>query len=74
LDFVHAVFLPEARHLVKSTPGSDASRLLVTGPRPSTLKRLCDLLALTRLEQAKGWYIENGAMSGVKPKALNNAG
>ena len=34
------------------------------------LKRLCDLFALTRLEQGKGWYLENGVMSGVTSKAL----
>ena len=32
------------------------------------LKRLCDLFALTRLEQGKGWYLENGVTSGVQSK------
>jgi acyl-CoA oxidase len=34
------------------------------------LKRLCDLLALGHLHQARGWYLENGAMSGPQAKAL----
>jgi acyl-CoA oxidase len=34
------------------------------------LKRLCDLFALYHLEQHKGWYLENGAMSGLKAKAI----
>jgi acyl-CoA oxidase len=34
------------------------------------LKRLCDLFALYHLEQHKGWYLENGAMSGFKTKAI----
>lgn len=34
------------------------------------LKRLCDLFALEHLEQAKGWYLENGLMSGTESKAI----
>jgi acyl-CoA oxidase len=36
----------------------------------SPLKRLCDLFALAHLEQGKGWYLENGVMSGSKSKAI----
>jgi acyl-CoA oxidase len=34
------------------------------------LKGLCDLFALEHLEQAKGWYLENGLMSGTESKAI----
>ncbi len=36
----------------------------------TALKRLCDLFALYHLEMHKGWYLENGAMSGFKAKAI----
>lgn len=36
----------------------------------TALKHLCDLFALHHLELHKGWYLENGAMSGLKAKAI----
>jgi len=35
------------------------------------LKRMCDLFALEQIERHKGWYIEHGAMSGVKSRAIS---
>ena len=34
------------------------------------LKKLCDLLALTTIDENKGWYLEQGYMEGVKTKAI----
>ena len=36
----------------------------------SALKRLCDVYALSKLEEHKGWYLEQGYMEGVKTKAI----
>lgn len=36
----------------------------------ATLKRLCDLYALHTMEHHKGWYLEQGVMSGSKTKAV----
>jgi acyl-CoA oxidase len=36
----------------------------------STLKKLCQLYALSQMDLHKGWYLENGYMEGVKTKAL----
>lgn len=36
----------------------------------ATLKRLCNLYALHTMEQHKGWYLEQGVMSGTKTKAI----
>ena len=36
----------------------------------TTLKRLCDLYALHTMEEHKGWYLEQGVMSGAKTKAI----
>ena len=35
-----------------------------------TLKVLCDLYALHRIEENKGWYLEQGCMSGSKTRAI----
>ncbi|MEK6481497.1 acyl-CoA dehydrogenase [Catalinimonas sp. 4WD22] len=35
-----------------------------------TLTKVCQLFALTQIEQHKGWYLENGYMEGVKTKAI----
>ena len=35
------------------------------------LKRMCDLFALKQIERHKGWYIEHGAMSGLKSRAIS---
>lgn len=34
------------------------------------LKKLCQVYALTQIENNKGWYLENGYMEGVKTKAI----
>lgn len=34
------------------------------------MEKLCQLFALNRLEQHKGWYLEEGYMEGVKTKAI----
>lgn len=34
------------------------------------LTRVCQLFALSQIEQHKGWYLENGYMEGVKTKAI----
>jgi acyl-CoA oxidase len=34
------------------------------------LKRLCDLFALSQIEFNKGWYLENGALTGLKSRAV----
>ena len=36
----------------------------------SVLKNLCDLYALSMIEQNKGWYLEHGYLEGVKSKAI----
>ncbi|MEM9324626.1 MAG: acyl-CoA dehydrogenase [Bacteroidota bacterium] len=36
----------------------------------TVLKRLCDLFALSQLEQHKGWYLEQDYMAGGKTKAI----
>jgi acyl-CoA oxidase len=35
-----------------------------------TLKKLCDLFALSQIDKNKGWYLEQGYMEGVKTKAI----
>jgi acyl-CoA oxidase len=34
------------------------------------LRKLCQLFALSQIDQNKGWYLENGYMEGVKTKAI----
>jgi len=34
------------------------------------LKRACDLFALSQIEFNKGWYLEHGALSGLKSRAV----
>jgi acyl-CoA oxidase len=34
------------------------------------LKRLCDLFALSQIELNKGWYLEHGALTGLKSRAV----
>lgn len=36
----------------------------------TVLKKLCDLFALSMIDQNKGWYLEQGYMEGVKTKAI----
>jgi len=40
----------------------EASRAILT--------KLCQLFALSQIEQHKGWYLENGYMEGIKTKAI----
>ena len=35
-----------------------------------TLRRLCDLFALSRIELHKGWYLEHGSLTALKSKAI----
>ncbi len=37
-----------------------------------TLKQLCDLFALSRIENDRGWFLENGYVEGNKAKAIRN--
>lgn len=39
----------------------------------TTLKKLCQLYALSQMDIHKGWYLENGYMEGVKTKALRKS-
>ena len=48
----------------------DAIRTLADKGLQTPLNRLRNLFALEHLEQAKGWYLENGLMSGAKSKAV----
>ncbi len=36
----------------------------------TTLKKLCDLFALSQIDKNKGWYLEQGYMEGSKTKAI----
>ena len=36
----------------------------------ATLKKLCDLFALSQIEKNRGWYLEQGYMEGSKTKAI----
>jgi acyl-CoA oxidase len=49
------------------------TRMIVTvqsQPLKLVLKRLCDLFALSQIESNKGWYLEQGALTGLKSKAI----
>ena len=49
------------------------TRMIVTvqsQPLKLVLKRLCDLFALSQIESNKGWYLEQGALTGWKSKAI----
>ena len=35
------------------------------------LRRLCDLFALSQIEFNKGWYLEHGALTGLKSRAVS---
>jgi acyl-CoA oxidase len=39
----------------------------------SILRKLCQLYALSQIDENKGWYLENGYMEGVKTKAIRKA-
>ncbi len=39
----------------------------------AVLTKVCQLFALSQIEQHKGWYLENGYMDGVKTKAIRRA-
>jgi acyl-CoA oxidase len=40
-------------------------------PLKLVLKRACDLFALSQIEFNKGWYLEHGALSGLKSRAVS---
>jgi acyl-CoA oxidase len=49
------------------------SRMIVTVqalPLKLVLKRVCDLFALSHIESNRGWYLEHGALTGLKSKAV----
>lgn len=35
------------------------------------LKRMCDLFALSQIERHRGWYLERGALTGLKSRAIS---
>ncbi len=39
-------------------------------PLKQVLKRICDLFALSQIESNKGWYLEHGALTGLKSRAV----
>lgn len=39
-------------------------------PLKLALKRLCDLFALSLIESNKGWYLEHGALTSLKSRAV----
>jgi acyl-CoA oxidase len=39
-------------------------------PLKLVLKRACDLFALSQIELNKGWYLEHGALTGLKSRAV----
>ena len=43
-------------------------------PLKPVLKRACDLFALSQIESNKGWYLEHGALTGLKSRAVTQAG
>jgi acyl-CoA oxidase len=40
-------------------------------PLKPVLKRVCDLFALSQIELNKGWYLEHGALTGLKSRAIS---
>jgi acyl-CoA oxidase len=40
-------------------------------PLKLVLKRVCDLFALSQIEFNRGWYLEHGALTGLKSKAVS---
>jgi acyl-CoA oxidase len=40
-------------------------------PLKAVLKRVCDLFALSQIELNKGWYLEHGALTGLKSRAVS---
>jgi acyl-CoA oxidase len=65
LDLAHAhidrVILERFAHMVLTVQSR---------PIKLVLKRLCDLFALSQIELNKGWYLERGALTGFKSRAV----
>jgi len=65
LDLAHAhidrVILERFAHMILTVQSP---------PLKLVLKRLCDLFALSQIELNKGWYLERGAMTGFKSRAV----
>jgi acyl-CoA oxidase len=40
-------------------------------PLKPVLRRMCDLFALSQIELNKGWYLEHGALTGLKSRAVS---
>lgn len=59
--YIERVILEQFIAAVKNTDDEHCKEILT---------RLCNLFALTQIENNKGWYLENGYMDGVKTKAI----
>jgi len=43
---------------------------VVDGPEKNALSKMCDLYALSMIEEHKGWFLESDYMDGAKTKAI----
>lgn len=59
--YIDRVMLEQFIFAVRASDGKSFSHVL---------KKLCDLFALSIIEQNKGWYLEQGYLEGVKTKAI----
>jgi acyl-CoA oxidase len=46
-------------------------RTVQSGAVRDPLKKLCQLFALVQIESNRAWYLENGALTGIKSKAIS---
>jgi acyl-CoA oxidase len=46
-------------------------RTIESGAILGPLKKLCQLFALVQIESNRAWYLENGALTGLKSKAIS---
>ena len=61
LDGVEHIILRECRKAADGVADEACKKMLT---------RLCDVYALSKLDEHKGWYLEQGYMEGVKTKAI----
>ncbi len=59
--YIESIILREFRKAIDSVRDEACRRMLT---------RLCDVYALSKLDEHKGWYLEQGYMEGVKTKAI----
>lgn len=59
--YIERIILEQFINQVNKTSNADCK---------ATLKKLCDLFALSQIDKNKGWYLEQGYMEGVKTKAI----